>query len=225
MLDDALDYLGPYRRAIANHGPSFSALLYGSREMQQRRFEVLAGAVKLEGRQIADLGSGHGDLLAWMRDQSIDYASYVGVEALAPFDRVARERAPESDFPRASFMCADFVVNDTLLDELVAERGVDTIVAVGSLNTLDEARALALLERCWQALAPVPHGVLAFNFLSGGDDWPRPPTGLPRRDTRAWIDWALERTPQVMFCQHYLGAHDATLVLARAPDTSSRRAW
>ena len=68
-----------------------------------------------------------------------------------------------------------------------------------------------MLERAWAALGP--GGVLGFNFLSGEGEWPRPPTNLPRRPTQRWIAWALARTPKVIFCQHYLGAHDATVAM------------
>ena len=224
MLEDAPDYLGPYRRAVDSVGPGFPALLFGSRDMQRRRFDILGGSVRFDGRSIADLGSGHGDLLAWLDGQSSAFASYVGVEAIPEFHRLACERAETRSKARgdrrASFVCADFVADDELLARLVRERGVDTVVASGSLNTLDEVRALAVLDRAWRALDGVVGGVLAFNFLSGGDDWPRPQTELPRRDTRAWFAWALERTPRVVFCQHYLDAHDATLVMSRG----SRRA-
>ncbi|PRP97899.1 Methyltransferase domain protein [Enhygromyxa salina] len=216
MTADEPDYLGPYLRAVASHGPGFPALLYGSRDMQQRRFAVFTGSIALAGRRIADLGSGHGDLLAWLDEQGLDYGSYVGVEAVAEFDTIARERAAARELPRATFMRGDFVRETALFDALVRERSIDTIVLNGSLNTLDEARALAVLERAWTALASRPAGVLGFNFLSGGDDWERPPTRLPRRDTKRWLAWALERTPQVIFYQHYLGAHDATLIMHRA---------
>ena len=201
-------YLGPYQRAVKQHGPGFISLLFGSREMQTRRFEVLAGCVKLAGRNLADLGCGHGDLLPWLRAQGVELGSYLGVEAMPEFVEQARARA----YPGARFMHADFVTDEELFDRLVGE-GVDTVMFCGSLNTLDEALALRVLDRAWRALSLCERGVLGFNFLAGGGHWPRPQTNLPRRPTRAWFDWALARTPELMFCQHYLGAHDATLVM------------
>jgi SAM-dependent methyltransferase len=208
---DEPDYLAPYLRAVASHGPGFPSLLFSSRELQQRRFGVLTSSIALAGRRIADLGSGHGDLLTWIEERGIDYAAYVGVEAVAAFDALARERARAK--PQASFIQADFVRDGELLEALVRVRGVDTMLFCGSLNTLDGARALAVLDRAWAALPA--GGVLGFNFLSGGGAWERPPTNLPRRDTQQWLAWALARTPEVVFCQHYLGAHDATLVMHR----------
>lgn len=217
MPDDARDYLEPYQRAVISHGPGFPALLFGSREHQQRRFAVLTGALALAGRRIADLGSGHGDLLAWLDDHEIGYASYLGLEAVPEFAEIARERFAVQGHPRVEFVLADFVAQPERIDALLREREVDTIVLSGSLNTLDEPSALAVLERAWAALEARPGGALGFNFLSGGGDWERPNTRLPRRDTMGWVAWALARTPRVVFCQHYLGAHDATIVMLR-PD-------
>ena len=185
--------------------------------MQTRRFEALAGGLTLDGRRIADLGSGHGDLLDWLNTQGIRFDAYLGVEALAAFDQLARARAATRNHQRASFLHADFLADDKLFETLV-DRGIDTILFSGSLNTLDEADALRVLERAWTALARSERGVLGFNFLSGGDTWERRPTNLPRRPTQAWIAWGLARTPELVFCQHYLGAHDATIVMVH-PDT------
>jgi SAM-dependent methyltransferase len=209
---DDPDYLGPYLRAVASHGPGFPALLFSSRELQHRRFAVLTSAIALAGRRIADLGSGHGDLLGWLDEHEIRFAAYVDVEAVPEFDNIARARTVGRE--NVSFMRQDFVTETELFDQLVREHEIDTILFYDSLNTLDEPLALAVLERAWAALVR-PGGVLAFNFLAGGGEWERPPTNLPRRDSASWVAWALERTPQVLFCQHYLGAHDATLVLHR----------
>lgn len=213
MATDTRDYLGPYQRAVVSHGPGFASLLFGSREFQQRRFAVLTGAIALAGRRIVDLGSGHGDLLAWLDDHDIAYADYVGLEAVPEFNAIARERVAAQDQPRAQFVLGDFVAEPERIDALVEAREVDTIVLSGSLNTLDEASAFAVLERAWTALEDRPGAVLGFNFLSGDGDWERPKTRLPRRDTMRWVAWALARTARVIFCQHYLGAHDATIVM------------
>jgi SAM-dependent methyltransferase len=212
VSSDELDYLDPYLRAVASHGPGFSSLLFSSRELQQRRFAVLTSAISFGGRRVADLGSGHGDLLAWLDEQKIRCTTYVGVEAVAAFHSVALRRGVGRE--RVSFLRGDFVAELDLFEQLVRKHAIDTMLFCGSLNTLDEARALAVLERAWAALSR-PGAVLAFNFLAGGGDWERPPTNLPRRDSARWVAWALERTPQVLFCQHYLGAHDATLILHR----------
>ena len=216
------DYLRAYASASEEHGAELPAMLMASEAWQQQRFAVLASTAPLADRVVADVGSGRADLLAWLYTHDIPYARYVGVEAIPTFDEFARSRAARERLPDASFELGDFVAEPELFDRLVAEHDVDVFILCGSLNTLSEADALAALDRAFAALADKPGAVLAFNFLAGGGDWRRPETDLPRRDSSRWIAWALERTPLVTFCQAYLAAHDATIVMTR-PQTPTPR--
>jgi hypothetical protein len=211
------DYLAPYTRAVAVFGTGFEALLICDRSWQEARFAAFAGAIGLGDRAIGDLGSGRADLLAWLLREGVECRRYVAVEAVPELHRFAVARSLEH--PAAAFVEADFVRDTGLLDDLVREHELDVLLFCGSLNTLEDADALAVLDRAWSALADRPGAVLGFNFLAGGDDWSRPATRLPRRDTRRWFSWACDRTPQVIFCQYYLGAHDATIVMIR-PQTA-----
>lgn len=215
MASDPLtpEYLTPYTRAVAVYGTGFGALLISDRQWQEVRFSVFARAIGLDGRAIADLGSGRADLLDWLARERVTCRRYVGIEAVPELHRHASTRHGDDD--GATFLFTDFVRDTDLFERLVGEHGIDVLLFSGSLNTLAEADALAVLERAWAALAERPGAALAFNFLAGGDAWSRPPTGLPRRDTRRWFAWACDRTPLVIFCQHYLGAHDATIVMIR----------
>ncbi len=216
--DDAVpEYLAPYMAAVAAYGTGFGALLISDRSWQEARFAAFARAVGLQGRVLADLGSGRADLLAWLARQGVECRHYVGVEAVVELHEFAQARPEREQLGPASFMLADFVREPELFEGLVHDFGVDVMLFCGSLNTLEEADALRTLDRAWAALADKPGAVLGFNFLAGGDAWPRPDTRLPRRDTRAWFAWACDRTPLVIFCQHYLGAHDATIVMIRPP--------
>jgi hypothetical protein len=209
------EYLAPYARAVAAYGTGFGALLICDRQWQEARFRVLSSAIGLRGRGVADLGSGRADLLDWLDRERVECRRYVAVEAVAELHGYARARYEHA--ASAAFVHGDFVRETGLFAQLVDEHDVDVLLFSGSLNTLVEAEALAVLERAWSALADSPGAVLGFNFLAGGDGWPRPETNLPRRDTRRWFAWACDRTPLVIFCQHYLGAHDATIVMIR-PD-------
>jgi hypothetical protein len=213
MTSDELvpEYLAPYARAVAAHGTGFGALLICDRQWQEARFAVFANAIGLHGRRVADLGSGRADLLAWLAREGVACGSYVAVEAVPELHHYAIARHQQEDL--AKFVFADFVRDTELFPRLIDEYQLDVLLFSGSLNTLAEADALAVLERAWVALAGKPGAVLGFNFLAGGDAWSRPQTGLPRRDTRRWFAWACDRTPLVIFCQHYLGAHDATIVM------------
>lgn len=216
MASDELtpEYLVPYARAVAAYGTGFGALLISDRQWQEVRFSVFASAIGLHGRGVGDFGSGRADLLAWLGREGVTCRRYVAVEAVPELHQYAVGRHGHE--PATSFVFADFVRETGLFQQLVEEHELDVLLFSGSLNTLAEADALAVLERAWAALAEHPGAVLGFNFLAGGDAWPRPKTGLPRRDTRRWFAWACDRTPLVIFCQHYLGAHDATIVMIRS---------
>jgi hypothetical protein len=214
--DELPEYLAPYARAVAAYGTGFGSLLMTDHAWQAARFAVFARALDLRERAIADLGSGRADLLAWLERQHIGCRRYVAVEAVPEFHDFARSRSAPKQVA-AHFVHADFVREVELCERLVAEHELDTLLFSGSLNTLSEADALTVLDRAWRSLAEVRSAALGFNFLAGGDAWPRPTTRLPRRETSRWFAWACERTPLVMFFQHYLGAHDATIVMLR-PD-------
>jgi hypothetical protein len=208
------NYLEPYAAAIREHGGEFPSLLFRDRESQLLRFSVLALVAPMAERRIADLGSGRGDLLAWLYTNDVPYGHYLGVEAMPEFDEAARTRMAAERMPDADFLLADFVADEGLFERIVAEHDLDTLVFSGSLNTLGEAQALAVLERAWLALAGRPGATLAFNFLVTGT-WPQPFTDLTRRDPAVWLAWAIARTPLVAYCQYYLGGHDGTLVMVR----------
>lgn len=212
--DPVPDYLAPYTRAVAAFGTRFESLLISDPSWQDARFAAFDRAIGFAGRRIADLGSGRADLLAWLGERGIAWRSYVGVEAVPELDRFARARC-EREGLDASFVLGDFVREPELCERVVGDHDVDLLLFCGSLNTIDEPEVLRVLDRAWAALAHRPGAALGFNFLAGGDAWRRPSTNLPRRDTRAWFAWACDRTPLVSFCQDYLGAHDATIVMTR----------
>lgn len=207
-------YLQPYGAAIREHGGDFPSLLFSDRSTQTLRFSVLANVAPMAERRIADLGSGRADLLAWLYTNDVPYAHYLGVDAMPEFDAAARARTEAERLPDAEFLLADFVADEGLFERIIAEHDLDTLVFSGSLNTLSEAQALAVLERAWLALAGRPGATLAFNFLVTGT-WPQPFTDLARRDPVTWLGWAIARTPLVVYCQYYLGGHDGTLVMVR----------
>ena len=84
----------------------------------------------------------------------------------------------------------------------------------GSLNTLDERTALAVLDRAWDALRRRKDGVLAFNFLSSSGRKRRESTGPANRfnSTRVF-KWAQRASGRMLYRQDYLAGHDATVAV------------
>lgn len=202
-------YLEPYREAVRTHGASFEALLWRSQEYQVKRFEVLANVCQPKGRVLADLGAGRGDLLEYLRAVDQTPSKYVGVEGIGELVQPARKR-----FPDTQWLIADFVSDKSLFDRLVREFGVSVVVFSGSLNTLDEHAALAVLDRAWDALHRLEGAVLAFNFLSSAGRKRREATGPANRFHSGHVfKWAQRASGRMLFRQDYLGPHDATVAV------------
>ena len=205
-------YLEPYEKAVKRFGPTFEATLWHSKEGQLKRFGVIESAVDLRGARIIDAGCGLGDLAAYLRKHKVRFKDYVGLEAFKELVDAASARK----IKRARFAIADFVDDAGAFEgHFPANEGAmpDVVVFSGSLNALEIEQALAVLDRAWQACRQA----VVFNFLSTrtGQASPTDPTPARRFDPLVMLDWALGRTPRVVFRQDYMGGHDATIVMLR----------
>lgn len=202
-------YLEPYREAVRAHGPGFEALLWRSQEYQVTRFKVLAEVCRPKGAVLADMGAGRGDLMEFLQAAKQEPRLYVGVEGISELVESVSER-----FPGSRWETADFVRDAGLFTRLVREHGVDRVIFSGSLNTLDERTALAVLDRAWDALYGHEGAVLAFNFLSSAGRKRREATGPANRFNSGHVfKWAQRASGRMLFRQDYLGPHDATVAL------------
>lgn len=213
---DDPSYLKPYAAAAKVHGSGFGTLLWQSAEGQAARFEVITEMIEPTTRVFADLGCGRADLLRYLVESGRPPRGYVGVDGIPEMFDAAQASIREHAVRHADCVQADFVADSTVFGRLVGEYGATGFVFSGSLNTLVQRDALALLDRALHALPD--DGVLVFNFLSnripGGDTGVTGPAH--RFDTLAMLDWSLERSPLVRFRHDYLGGHDATISIHRA---------
>lgn len=216
-------YLQPYRDAIKRFGAGFQATLWASPQGQRTRFDVMidligagalgaacgAAASELRGLDdaiVLDVGCGTGDLAQRLIERGVNFARYVGVDAVSEMVDAANNR----NLPRCEFM-----VGDVLTDASILTRAAPDFISIsGTLNTMDEDTARRLVRMCFDSAT---HGV-AFNFLSDRPDeqWEHRDLGPAHRfDTVRWLDWSLHLTPRVRFAQDYLDGHDATIVMRR----------
>ncbi|MHC5022485.1 MAG: class I SAM-dependent methyltransferase [Planctomycetota bacterium] len=197
-------FLEPYRDAVARHGPSFEATLWGSRDAQVLRFDVMIDLAGFEGCTVLDAGCGRGDFARRLLEREVEFASFIGLDAM----KAMIDSARALDLPRCRFEVADFVSEPAVL-----ETGApDYICISGALNTMDDESARGVVQAAFDAAA---QGVV-FNFLSNRPHprWAgRDLTPARRFDTLAWIDWSLARTSRIAFRQDYLDGHDATIML------------
>ncbi|MHC4947665.1 MAG: class I SAM-dependent methyltransferase [Planctomycetota bacterium] len=196
------DYLDPYRQAVQRFGPGFEATLWGSREAQRTRFDVMIDMVDLSGRVVLDVGCGDGALAVRLHERGIAFDRYTGVDGLPEVIASARDR----DLPRCAFRALDVVAEPAALP------AADVACISGTLNTMKPRTARAVVQAAFDAAAVA----VVFNFLSDrpAPRWRRRDLGPARRfDTVAWIDWALRLGPRVRFRQDYLDGHDATIAV------------
>ena len=199
-------YLDPYRQSHAQHGTGFKVTMWADPLSQRRRFHMIARFGHLRGQRILDAGCSRGDFAAYLIERGIDFAHYVGVDALPQVIEFARKR----NLPRCEFHCGD-VLHDPALFTL-GNPGV--ICISGTLNTMNDAQVFQFLEAAWRATGRA----LVFNFLSGrAGPHAVPQRGAIRRfDTMRLLDWALLRTSQVAFRQDYFKhGHDATIMMRK----------
>ena len=204
---DQPEYLLPYREAIDSFGPGFDATLWSSREGQVRRFDVLIDLGSIGEHTVLDVGCGTGDFAQRLKDRSVPFREYIGVDAMPEMIELAQAQEDH----RCRFKTIDIVAQPEYLEESAP----DLVVLSGTLNAMDESVARALLEQAWSA-ARVG---LVFNFLSNRahPEWDERDLSPARRyDTLAWLDWAMSRTPLVRFTQAYYRGHDATIAMYKA---------
>ena len=204
---DQPEYLLPYQEAIDSFGPGFDATLWASREGQIRRFDILIDLGAVGEHSVLDVGCGTGDFAQRLKDRSIPFTSYIGVDAMPEMIEVAQVQEDQ----RCRFETRDVVTHP----ECLAAFAPDLIVLSGTLNAMDEDLARAVLEQAWSA-ARVG---LVFNFLSNRPhaEWDERDLSPARRyDTLAWLDWAMSRTPLVRFSQAYYRGHDATIAMFKS---------
>ena len=202
-------YLRPYIDAERKMGPGFGATLWARPDSQKTRFRVFAEQLDLADRVILDAGCGPGDFAAWLQKRGIGYGRFIGVDGVAPVIEHARKRG----LPDAEFHVGDLVTDAALL----ATAKPEVTVISGTLNTMDLATAIRVLENAWAGCSEA----LAFNFLSdvtGPEAVPqqRPAVRLP---TRELLDWGFSMTWDLVYRQDYFPhGHDGTVVMRKRGD-------
>ena len=196
-------YLKPYREALAEHGAGFKATLWGSREAQALRFDVMIELAGLEDCVIVDVGCGQGDFAARLIERGVGFRRYVGLDALPEMV----EKGAARELARCEFRAVDAAAAPTSL----AVPGADFACLSGTLNTMDDEGARELVTASFEQVA---QGVV-FNFLGdrfhprwAGKDL----TPARRFDTVDWIGWAMGLTSRVRVAQDYLDGHDVTIL-------------
>ena len=142
-----------YEKLLGEHGLTFRALDWGSRESQLLRFKILAEIGFIDGDSVLDVGCGLGDLYAWLQDHKYN-VEYEGIDITPPLVQEAAKLFPQGKFSTVNIM-----------DDEISADEYDYIVASGIFSKRPEGGqdyVFAMIERMYS----LARKGLAFNLLS-----------------------------------------------------------
>lgn len=203
-MNDA--YLQPYVDAQARYGDGFDVTLWASPKTQRQRFELFTQVLDFTGKRVLDAGCSRGDFAAYLLETGMEYDQFIGIDGVPEVIDHARNRG----LARCRFEAGDFVAEPKWL----ATDRPEIVTLSGTLNTMDLATTVGVLEGAWAACEET----LLFNFLSdqAGPMAPRQEYPAHRLPTLTLLEWALKHTPLVQLRQDYFPhGHDATVLMRR----------
>ena len=153
MHSDDKKTIALYQSLLAEHGETYRALDWGSRESQQKRFQVLADIGVTNGDHILDVGCGLADFNAWLIENRSG-VEYSGID-LTP---EMAERA------QARFLNAK-ILNKTIFDEELPKGPFDYLVASGIFFLRKESPRQYMESTIEKMFKYATRGI-AFNSLS-----------------------------------------------------------
>ena len=112
-----------YRPRITPRRENYDILDWASAESQRARFAVFAREIDLAGKSLLDVGSGLGDLWAYLKARGL-YVDYTGVDILKDMVRVAERTHPDARFIQA----------DIFASEPFGDRQFDVVFCSGAMN-------------------------------------------------------------------------------------------
>lgn len=152
ISNDDLENIHRYSDLHRKYGNDYRALNWGSKESQQKRFQVLAEIGISSGDSILDVGCGFGDFYDWLNSYFVNI-TYSGIDITPTMVEAASRR-----YPGISFQKCDIF-------DLPIDRKFDYIVASGIFVYREqdpERYMFETIETMWKL---AKKGV-AFNSLS-----------------------------------------------------------
>ncbi len=86
-----------YDQNVKKYNNDIKSVAWGSKESQQKRFEILSQIGDLEGRSLLDVGCGLGDFYGWLRNKYSD-VHYTGIDITSSMINMALNNYPEIKF-------------------------------------------------------------------------------------------------------------------------------
>lgn len=151
-LDDTRN-INVYEALLAEHGQTYRALDWGSRESQHKRFEVLTDIGIAAGDRILDVGCGLADLNAWLIEHRPG-VEYSGIDLTPGMVKSAQARFPN-----------ETISNQTVFDLTSPVESFDYLVASG-IFFLRTVNPIQYMESTIEHMFKLAAKGIAFNSLS-----------------------------------------------------------
>jgi ubiquinone/menaquinone biosynthesis C-methylase UbiE len=158
-----------YQSLLMEHGETYRALDWGSRESQHKRFEILAEIGICAGDRLLDVGCGLADFNAWLLEYRPG-VEYSGIDITPDMVSTAKSR----------FMNAN-IINKTIFDLDLPHDSFDYLVASG-IFFLRKENPKKYMESTIARMYQFARKGIAFNSLSAwaqkkeGDEFYAVPT-------------------------------------------------
>src|SRR4030042_2838585 len=86
-----------YAGNVNRYKNDIKSVAWGSRESQEKRFEVLSQIALLNGKTVLDVGCGLGDFYIWLKRKYSDIR-YTGIDIIPSMIEIALKNYPEARF-------------------------------------------------------------------------------------------------------------------------------
>ena len=142
-----------YSGLIKQYGFDTRSLDWGSRESQEKRFEILCGISDLSAKSVLDLGCGLGNLREYLEERNI-LVQYTGYDLAPGMIFNARQRLPEDHFE----VC-------NILEGPEPEPAFDYVLSSG-IFYLRQTEPMNFMDKILRRMFALCRRGIAFNTLS-----------------------------------------------------------
>lgn len=197
-----------WNRRASEFGDDLKTLAYGSRQTQERKFDILISAVAGKRISVLDVGCGFGDLYFHMVARGFEL-DYCGVDISASIAGLAKERHPELRIVHGDLLGEDPLPGETF--DYVLSTGINCARHERN-HDLERAMLRDMFSRSTRAAAM---GLQSAVYLRRHPEKQSPDSWYS--DPAALCEFALnEITPWVTLRHDYM-PHDFTLFLFHEP--------
>jgi len=188
-----------YNKMLSEGENDFQKVGWGSKDSQEKRFQVLTEIADIQFCSILDVGCGLGAFFDYLTRQDYQFR-YTGVDINPNMVREAQQR-----FPEIRFVCADITAESNELDS----QSFDYVFLSGALNLSADDHATTI-QSVIKAMFGLANKGVAINFLSIFSDYFS--AGEYYSNPEKMLQFGFDITPRVSLRHDYM-PHDFTLYL------------